>query len=136
MFSRRIKIPAIWKNASIPLLLFLCGFILSVTEKAEKIDPYCKAVLVSGPRTEKDSKDVNPNSSTPNCTAVWLLAADLGHSSVKQTNPKCDKTNGLAGCGRSKQDFDFNNSENTLGQVHSHLGRRFTLLGEKPSGTS
>lgn len=136
MLNRRIKKPAIGKNASIPFILFLCGFILSANEKPEKIEPNCKAVISQSPQAEKDSKDVNPHSSTPNCTAVWMVAVDLGHSSVKQTNQKYEKTNGLARLYHSKQEFNFTNSENTIAQVHSDLARQFTLLGEKPSGTS
>jgi len=136
MFNRRIKKPAIWKNASIPLILFFCGFILSVNKKPEKIDPNGKAVISQGPQTEKDSKDVNPHSSSPNSTAVWLAAVDLGHSSVKQSHQKYEKTTGLARLCHSKYEFNFTNSENTIAQVDSDLGRQFTLLGEKPSGTS
>ena len=136
MFNRRIKIPAIWENASIPFILFLFGFLLSINEQSEKIDPTCKAVISQSQQAEKDSKDVNPNSSTPNCTAVWMVAVDIGHSSVKQSHQNHNKSTGLARLCYSKQEFNFTNSENTIAQVHSDLGRQFTLLGEKPSGTS
>ncbi len=136
MFNRRIKIKPVWGKAGVLFILFLCGFILSANEKAENIGPNCKAVISQSAQTENDSKDVTPNSSSPNTTAVWLMAVDLGHSSIKQANQKNDKSTGFARRCPSKQKFDFTNSENTLGQVNSNLGRRFTLLGEKPSGTS
>jgi hypothetical protein len=136
MLNIKSRLPAIWKKLSIPLILFLCGFILTVNEKPEKIDPNCRAVISQSPQAEKDSRDVNPHSSTPNCTAVWMVAVDLGHSSVKQTHQKYEKTTGLTRLYHSKQEFNFTDSENTIAQVHSDLARQFTLLGEKPSGTS
>ena len=136
MLNRRFKIPAIWKNASIPFTLFLFGFLLSINEQTGKIDPTCKAVISQSQQAENDSKDVNPNSSTPNCTAVWMVAVDLGNSSVKQSHQKHEKTIGLTRLYHSKQEFNFTGSENTIAQVHSDLARQFTLLGEKPSGTS
>ena len=136
MINRRIKLPSIWKNASIPFILFLFSFILSVNEKPEKIDPNCKAVISQSPQAENDSKDVNPNSSTPDCTSVWMVAVDLGNSSVKQVQLKPVKSTGFAQLCRVDQKFIFTNSENTLAQVNSELAGLFTLLGEKPSGTS
>ncbi len=136
MFTRRIKIPAVWNKVSIPFILFLCGFILAANENPNKIDPHGKAVIASGPQTEKDSKDVNPSGSSPNSSAVWLVAFELGHSSVKQTNHKHDKSTGIARLCYLKQEFNFTDSKNTLGQVNSKLANLFTLLGERPSGTS
>ncbi len=135
MIFKRIKVPANWKKIAIPLIMFSFGLIMFASEKTEVIDAAGKTVFSQGTPTESDSKDVNPNSSSPN-SAVWMVGAEPGQFSVKQNNDKYARSLGLERLGIPRQAFNFTKSENTLGQIHSDLGRQFTLLGEKPSGTS
>ncbi len=136
MIFKNNKITADWKKAALPLILFSLGLVLSASDKTDKIDSACKTVISQSVPTDSDSKDVNPNGSSPNSAAIWMVAAELGQFSVKQSKERDDKSTGLERICQTKQEFNFTKSENTLGQIHSELGRQFTLLGEKPSGTS
>ena len=86
--------------------------------------------------SEENSNGVTPIKGAPNHAAVWIVAVDLGSTFAKNSNQKTDKVSGYVHLDISNCTSGFGLAVNTLSQVDSKLGRLFTLVGEKPSGTS
>lgn len=138
--------PILVKGLPALALLFLMSYFLQARSAANSIDSFSNVGLADNSSDSqienrkshagKNSDGVTPVSAPSNQTTVWLIAVDLVSSFGKNINQRNDKAPGFVRLASSDNQFLIVYSVNTLCQVDSELGHLFTLLGERPSGTS
>lgn len=136
MFRLKLKYLNLLKKSLLPLFLFAGCFIVSAEEKDLKPAYNCGAAFTESATADKNSNGVTPSKGSPIQTNVWLVAVDLGSTLAKNSNQKYDKPSGFVPVDISNSTSSSGFAVNTLSQVNADLGRLFTLVGEKPSGTS
>ncbi|MCH9023934.1 MAG: hypothetical protein IH931_01250 [candidate division Zixibacteria bacterium] len=131
-------------KALLPALI-LSAFLLICFTSENSSEPVCSAEayeqLELKSLTDANSGDegsrgmaTNPVSKTE--TTAWILAASLTTSTSNQSSRGSWRTSGFSNISAHKDRKSRCRDKNTLSMVDSDLGRQFTLLGEKPSGTS
>lgn len=136
MFSLKFNYLDLLKKSLLPLFLFAGCFIVSSEQKDLKPAYNCRAAITESATGEKKSNGVTPSKGSPTQTNVWLVAVDLGNTFAKSANHKTYKSSGYIHLNISNCNSGSGFAVNTLSQVNSDLGQLFTLVGEKPSGTS
>lgn len=76
----------------------------------------------------------NPVSKTE--STAWIMTASLTTSTSNQSHRESKRISAFSSISVHQDQRSSFRDKNTLSMVDSDLGRQFTLLGEKPSGTS
>lgn len=123
-------------SALIFAFFYLTGDTSGHSDRFANTNGSTQIVLESSDNPETQSKDVSGNKKSENESSSWIIAIDFaslyGNNEKHSVNDNSQivKETPVVSSGYQKD------SKNTLSLVNSDLASQFTLLGEKPSGTS
>lgn len=131
-------------KALLPALI-CSAFLLICFTSENSSEPLCSADAYGQPElkslTDANTADessrgmaTNPVSKTE--TTAWINAASLTTTTSNQSYRDSRRNSEFSGISADKDQKNCCRDKKTLSMVASDLGRQFTLLGEKPSGTS
>ena len=92
--------------------------------------------LTDANNSEEGSRGMATNPASRTETSAWIMAASLTSSTSNQSKRDSRRNSAFSSVSAHKDQRSSFKDKNTLSMVDSGLGRQFTLLGEKPSGTS
>ena len=131
-------------KALLPVLI-LSAFLLICFTSENSSEPVCSAEayeqlelksLTDANRGNEGSRGMATNPVSKTETTASILAASLTTSTSNQSYRSSRRTSDFSSISAHKDKRNRCRDKNTLSMVDSGLGRQFTLLGEKPSGTS
>lgn len=139
LFRFRIDYKALLPALILSAFLLICLTSENSSEPVSSAEAYGQLELKS--LTDANSADegsrgmaTNPVSKTE--TTAWIMAASLTTSTSNQSYRNSRRTSDFSNISAHKDQKRSCRDKNTLSKIDSDLGRQFTLLGEKPSGTS
>ena len=139
IFSFRIDYKAL-----LPVLI-LSAFLLICFTSENSSEPVCSAEvyeqlemksLADANSGDDSSRGMATNPASKTETTASILAASLTTSTSNQSYRDSRRNSDCSTISAHKDQKNRCRDKNTLSMVDSGLGRQFTLLGEKPSGTS
>jgi len=92
--------------------------------------------LADANNNEEGSRGMATNPVSKTETTAWIMTASLTTSTSNQSYRDGRRTLDFSNISAHNDQKNHCQEKNTLSMVDSDLGRLFTLLGEKPSGTS
>ncbi len=92
--------------------------------------------LIDGNSSDEGSRGMATNPASKTETSAWIMAASLTTTTSNQSKRDSRRASAFSSISAPKDQRSSFRDKNTLSMVDSELGRQFTLLGEKPSGTS
>jgi len=135
----RIDYKALLPALILSAFLLICFTSENSSKPVHSADAYGQLELKS--LTDANSGDegsrgmaTNPVSKTE--TTAWIMAASLTTSTSNQSYRDGRRNSDFSDISALKDQKRSCRDKNTLSIIDSDLGRQFTLLGEKPSGTS
>jgi hypothetical protein len=146
MFMKKLQNPFILKGLLLSALIIIGNFYLSerclFEEKGgrREINPVLPFTSISEQETadsaDVGTKDVTGKKAPSSRSTVWLLAVDMVNSIGKSINQRQSPSQNFADLVPLGTSISQNKSIHTICLVNAELGSLFTLVGEKPSGTS
>ena len=131
-------------KALLPVLI-LSAFLLICFTSENSSEPVCSAEvyeqlelksLTDANSSDESSRGMATNPASKTETTASILAASLTTSTSNQSYRDSRRNSDFSNISAPKDQKNRCRGKNTLSMVDSDLGRQFTLLGEKPSGTS
>ena len=131
-------------KALLPVLI-LSAFLLICFTSENSSEPVCSAEayeqlelksLTDANTVDEGSRGMATNPVSKTETTASILAASLTTSTSNQSYRSSRRTSDFSSISAHKDKRNRCTDKSTLSMVDSGLGRQFTLLGEKPSGTS
>ena len=131
-------------KALLPALIF-SAFLLICFTSENSSEPVCSAEayeqlelksLTDANTVDEGSRGMATNPVSKTETTASILAASLTTSTSNQSYRSSRRTSDFSSISAHKDKRNRCTDKSTLSMVDSGLGRQFTLLGEKPSGTS
>ena len=131
-------------KALLPVLI-LSAFLLICFTSENSSEPVCSAdayeqlelkSLTDANTVDEGSRGMATNPVSKTETTAWIIAASLTTTTSNQSYRDSRRNSEFSSISAHKDQKNRCTDKNTLSMVDSDLGRQFTLLGEKPSGTS
>jgi len=127
---------------SVMTILSICCFFvaghpidpLQISSCADKLTISDNKYVTS--QSEKSSDGVTPSHAPTRQFTAWSVAIEVGNDGSKNLGQKSQRTLNYALLLSDCNHFKVISSIGTISLVDSDLGNQFTLVGEKPSGTS
>ena len=139
IFRFRIDYKALLPALILSAFLLICLTPENSSEPVHSADAYGQLELKSLTGANSDDEvsrgmATNPVSKTE--TTATIMAASLTTSTSNHSYRDVRRNSDFSDISAHKDQKSRCRDKNTLSMVDSDLGRQFTLLGEKPSGTS
>ena len=139
LFRFRIDYKALLPALILSAFLLICFTSENSSKPVHSADAYGQLELKSFTNAKSGDEGsrgmaTNPISKTE--TTASILAASLTTSTSNQSYRDGRRTSKYSNTFVDSGQNDQCRDKNTLSMIDSELGRQFTLLGEKPSGTS
>ncbi|MEE8404736.1 MAG: hypothetical protein V3S17_05045 [candidate division Zixibacteria bacterium] len=131
-------------KALLPALI-LSAFLLICLTSDNNCEPVCSAdaygqlelkSLTDANTADESSRGMATNPVSKTETTAWINAASLTTTTSNQSYRDSRRNSEFSSISADKDQKNCCRDKKTLSMVASDLGRQFTLLGEKPSGTS
>ena len=131
-------------KALLPVLI-LSAFLLICLTSENSSEPVCSAEayeqlelksLTDANTVDEGSRGMATNPVSKTETTAWIIAASLTTTTSNQSYRDSRRNSEFSSISAHKDKRNRCTDKSTLSMVDSGLGRQFTLLGEKPSGTS
>lgn len=131
-------------KALLPALI-CSAFLLICFTSENSSEPLCSAdaygqlelkSLTDANTADESSKGMATNPVSKTETTAWINAASLTTTTSNQSYRDSRRNSEFSSISADEDQKNCCRDKKTLSMVASDLGRQFTLLGEKPSGTS